>query len=109
MLTLFFPGVQSFQKVLSILEKDLVAMNEKATQNDALDKSLFADLESKSQIKSLDELVTARRDENASLEVELKRARSQREKYQIEVKSLRERIGTLEEKDVATSRAFHAS
>ena len=55
----------------------------------------------RSQVKALGEVGTALRGEKAGLEAELKSARSELEKYQIEVKSLRERIRTLEEKEVA--------
>jgi len=54
----------------------------------------------RSQVKALGEVGTALRGEKAGLEAELKSERSELKKFQIEARSLTERIGTLEEEEV---------
>ncbi|KAG0520166.1 hypothetical protein BDA96_08G049900 [Sorghum bicolor] len=53
----------------------------------------------RSQVKALGEVGTALRGEKAGLEAELKSERSELKKFQIEARSLTERIGTLEEEE----------
>ncbi|CAD6270458.1 unnamed protein product [Miscanthus lutarioriparius] len=142
MLTIFPLVFRTFKRCCRFLrvEKDLVAMTEKAAQNDALkakvealqgqldvkkslallkERMAYADAKHnntktqceslksqsqveeipglRSQVKALGEVGTALRCEKAGLEAELKPARPELEKCQIEVKSLRKRIQTLDD------------